>query len=274
VSWPWSQLTQRAFTTLLANFGSWHAANSAPDSPHVDLFSHLVPLHQAGGVVSMVTQVDASLPNAQQVLDDYVAAVNAGVGAPLSVAEHRGLPWLHSTEWPGFFAGNPTVRSEEKSAFLRGAFPDAQIDAIYRSLTRTDYRWPQALLIIASYGGRINRVDPTATAFAHRDSAMLVQYLAYWNDPADDPMHIAWVRKLYGDAFADTGGVPVPNAVTDGCYVNYADTDLNDPRFNSSGVSWQQLYYKGNYPRLQQVKARWDPSNFFRHAQSIRAPGA
>ncbi|WP_367140092.1 MULTISPECIES: FAD-binding protein [Streptomyces] len=31
-------------------------------------------------------------------------------------------------------------------------------------------------------------------------------------------------------------------------------------------------YYKQHYPRLQQIKARWDPRNEFRHAMSIRLP--
>ncbi len=274
VSWLWSQLTQQDFTALCTNFGAWHVANRAPGPATASLFSHLVPLHQSAGVVSLVAQIDAAVPNAQQTLDDYISAINTGVSATMTVAERRPLPWLHSTEWPGFFGGNPTVRAEQKSAFMRANFPQTQIDAMYRSLTRTDYIWPQALLMIASYGGNISRVAPDATAFPHRDSVMLVQPLAFWNDATDDARHIAWTRKLYGDMYADTGGVPVPNAVTDGCYVNYADTDLNDTTLNTSGVSWQTLYYKNNYPRLQQIKARYDPTNFFRHTQSIGLPGS
>ncbi|MBC7811473.1 MAG: BBE domain-containing protein, partial [Burkholderiales bacterium] len=29
---------------------------------------------------------------------------------------------------------------------------------------------------------------------------------------------------------------------------------------------------KDNYPRLQQIKARWDPRNIFHHALYIRPP--
>ncbi len=66
---------------------------------------------------------------------------------------------------------------------------------------------------------------------------------------------------LYGDvrrAGSDAGWD------LDGCYVNYPDVDL---------IDWPALYYKENYARLQQVKARWDPLNVFNYSQSIRLPG-
>ncbi|WP_240667654.1 BBE domain-containing protein [Streptomyces luteoverticillatus] len=69
--------------------------------------------------------------------------------------------------------------------------------------------------------------------------------------------------------YAPTGGVPVPNDVTNGCYVNYPDTDLDDPAYNSSGLSAHQLYYAANLEALVAAKQAFDPHDVFRHAQSI-----
>ncbi len=56
----------------------------------------------------------------------------------------------------------------------------------------------------------------------------------------------------------------------DGVLINHPDTDLADPAWNTSDVAWPTLYYQAGYPRLQRVKARWNPRNVFRHALSIR----
>uniref|UniRef100_UPI003A8944C0 BBE domain-containing protein n=1 Tax=Streptomyces sp. Agncl-13 TaxID=3400628 RepID=UPI003A8944C0 len=41
------------------------------------------------------------------------------------------------------------------------------------------------------------------------------------------------------------------------------------PAWNTSGVPWQTLYFKGNLAKLQQVKATWDPGNVFHHKLSV-----
>ncbi|MER7269264.1 BBE domain-containing protein [Micromonospora carbonacea] len=270
VAWPWESITEAGFTRLMRNHGRWHAQHSAPDSPYVNLFSQLKPWHRANGAITMVTQVDAGAPHAERMLQDYVAAVGAGVGVPAQTRQHRLVPWLHATQWPGFTGPDPTIRFKGKSAYLRGNYPTEQIAVMYRHLTRTDFHNPTALMMIASYGGRVNTLQPGDTAVPQRDSVIKMQCVTLWNDARDDEANVAWVREFYRELYGATGGVPVPNEVTDGCFVNYADVDLNDPAWNTSGVAWHDLYYKGNYPRLQQVKARWDPRNVFRHAQSIR----
>lgn len=272
VAWPWEQLTEQSFTRLMKNYGAWHEANSGGGTPYAGLFSHLNTTHQTAGAVTMTTQMDATSANSEQLLTDFIAAVGADVGVAPQTREHRQLPWWHATGWPGLFGGDPTGRAKFKSAYLRKNFTDTQVAAFYRHLTRTDYQNPAALVQIASYGGRTNTVASDATAVSHRDSIMKLHYLVAWGNAADDARNLQWIRELYRDVYADTGGVPVSNDVTDGCFINYADIDLSDPQWNTSGVAWHDLYYKDNYPPLQRVKARWEPKNVFRHAQSIRLP--
>ena len=64
-----------------------------------------------------------------------------------------------------------------------------------------------------------------------------------------------------------------PGDAYDGALINHPDIDLADPALNTSGVPWHTLYYQANYPRLQRIKAQWDPLNVFRHDLSIRAEG-
>ena len=88
---------------------------------------------------------------------------------------------------------------------------------------------------------------------------MKLQYQTYWTDSKEDNVHLTWIRDFYKEMYGPGG--PIPDGKVDGCFVNYPDVDL---------PNWQNLYYKDNYPRLQQVKKRWDPLNIFKHAQSIK----
>jgi hypothetical protein len=274
VNWPWSELTEAAFTRLMKNYGGWLERNSSVESPYAGLFSRLGLLNHAAGAVNLAVQMDATIPGSERLLDEFLAAVNDGVGVTPVTAERQRLPWLHSTTWQGLFTDIETERDDFKSAYLRRNFTDAQIAAYYRNLTRPDFTNPGALVSVASYGGRTNTVRPSATATAQRDSIMKLLYVVGWTGTANDVANVGWLRQLYSDVYADTGAVPVPNDVTDGCFINYCDTDLSDPEFNHSDVPWFTLYYKDNYPRLQQVKAAWDPLDVFRHNQSVRLPAA
>lgn len=275
VAWSWEGMDQRSFNRLLRNHGAWHERNSAPDSPATGLYSVLALTHQQAGALGLFTQVDATTPDARRLLDDYVAAVTEGVGVTPLVSEPRVLPWLHATVWPGDREGGDltTRRYKLKGAYLRKGFTDRQITAAYTHLTRGAYDNPNAVMLLIAYGGAVNAVPPSATALAQRDSVLKLACETFWATPEEDATNLAWIRGLYRDLYADTGGVPVPDSVSDGSYVNYPDTDLADARWNTSGVPWHTLYYKDNYPRLQQAKARWDPRNVFRHALSVQPPG-
>ena len=106
-----------------------------------------------------------------------------------------------------------------------------------------------------TWGGKINALGPRDTAVAERDSVALFSVGNFWDDPAEDEQHLTWNRTLYRDVFAATGGVPVPNDRTGGCIVNWPDPDLLEGEWNRSGVPWSELYYGGNYKKLQEAKA-------------------
>jgi FAD/FMN-containing dehydrogenase len=272
--WPWEGLDEAAFARLVRNHGRWFEQNSGPDSPWCDLYSVLALTRSQSGALAMTTQLDATGPDAEKRLETYLAAVSEGVGVQPH-SDTRRLPWLHSTRWPGIAGdGDMTGRAKIKAAYARRSFDDRQIGTLYTRLTSTDYDNPAGVVALIAYGGKVNAVPADRTAVAQRDSILKIVYVTTWEDPAEDPVHVRWIRELYRDVYADSGGVPVPGGAADGAYVNYPDVDLADREWNTSGVAWSELYYKSAYPRLQAVKARWDPRNVFRHALSVQAPPA
>jgi aclacinomycin oxidase len=173
---------------------------------------------------------------------------------------------------PDLFAAPPGgVSAKVKDALLKKRLTERQIRVAWDHLTHADHDVMGGMLGLATYGGRINTVAPEATASAQRGSILDMACTTGWLEPQDAERNLAWVRAFYRDLFVESGGVPVPGEAYDGTFINHPDTDLADPSLNTSGVPWPTLYYKDNYPRLQRVKARWDPRNVFRHALSIRA---
>jgi hypothetical protein len=156
-----------------------------------------------------------------------------------------------------------------KDALLKNRLTDRQIEVAYDHLTRTDHDVVGGMLGLATYGGRINTVAPDATASVQRDSILDMACTTGWLDPREETRNLAWVRAFYRDLFQESGGVPVPSEGYGGAFINHPDTDLADLVLNTSGVPWHTLYYQGNYPRLQRIKARYDPGNVFRHALSV-----
>ncbi|MCM3882365.1 FAD-binding oxidoreductase [Frankia sp. R82] len=271
LSWPWAKLDQTSYTWIVANFTRWHEANSAPGSPASSLFATLWLNSIHTGDLRMIAQLDGTLPNATAMLDAFVSAVREGTTVQPVGGTHRTLPWWDAFRYSSFadFGASIGQRTKDKSSYLRKSYTEAQLAAIYRHLTQADYTGTSATILLASYGGQINSVAPDARAIPQRDSIIKAQYSVSWIDPAEDDVHLSWVRDLYRDIFTDTGGAPVPNANCDGAYINYPDVDLADPAWNTSSTPWSSLYYKGNYARLQQVKKHWDPQNRFRHALSV-----
>ncbi|AVT38614.1 FAD-binding oxidoreductase [Plantactinospora sp. BB1] len=274
VSLPWPEMTRQRFGRLLENFGAFHEKHKDPDSPYLAVTGGLVLTHRSGGPIRLDTQVDGGHPEADRLLEAYLAEILEGLG-PVVRPRARRVPWLALVRQharANSAQNDPTLRGDFKSALMRAGPPDHQINTFYRHLTRVDIDNPTITVSLAGFGGRINAVRPEATAFAHRDCSLALLWTVLWHDPADDGRYVDWNREFYGAVYAETGGVPVPNSVTDGCYINDPDADVADPRFNRSVTPWHELYYKDNYPGLRAAKARWDPRNVFRHRLSVQLP--
>lgn len=110
---------------------------------------------------------------------------------------------------------------------------------------------PWSLAYTEPYGGAINRVPAADSAFVHRSAAFDFVVDVFWRDEAEQARMLAWVDGLMALV------APFANGEV---YQNYPQADL---------ANWPQAYFGAAYPRLQQVKAKYDPTNFFRYAQSI-----
>jgi hypothetical protein len=270
--WPWESMTRESFTTLLRNTGTWFERNSAPGSPHAQHSASFYASHRSGGALLLQAMIDDEVPGAAELIDAYFDTVGEGVGVP-STRTHTVRPWLYFAAYPNW--GDPGTqdirRIKIKAAYLRKGYTEPQLATIWEHLTGPEGTGNQLILI--GYGGQVNTVAPDATATAQRDSVLKAAYMAVWGEESDDHRHIARLREFYRDVYASTGGVPVPGEASDGSYINYPDVDLADPAWNTSGVPWSALYYKDNYPRLREVKRRYDPRDEFRHALSVELPG-
>jgi hypothetical protein len=100
--------------------------------------------------------------------------------------------------------------------------------------------------------GAVQRVGADETAFAYRDVNYSPVIAGMWDDPADNEKNIAWVREYHKalEPFSTEGG-----------YVNFMDGD-DQSRIRAN--------YRGNYERLSEVKAKYDPANLFRLNQNIQ----
>lgn len=270
VSWDWKDFDEMSFSSLMRNFGEWAQQHSGPDTVYTQLFSLLFLNHHNLGKLEMKGLSTAG-EKAVQLIEEHLAAIADPIGLPYT-KQIEETPWLRFAlnPFPELFQpGFDNAQAKVKDAFFRKACTEKQIATAYKYLTMAIN--VGGGLGMATYGGKVNTVPPEATASAQRDAILDVACNAGWGDPQGEAATLEWVRSFYMSLFEDTGGVPVPNAQTDGCMINHPDTDVADPEWNKSGVPWYTLYYKENYPRLQQVKSKWDPLNIFHHALSIKA---
>jgi FAD/FMN-containing dehydrogenase len=106
-------------------------------------------------------------------------------------------------------------------------------------------------ILLDAYGGAVNRIDPTATAFVHRQTLFSCQYFSAWSSSVADATSRAWIQDLREAMRPFTSGA---------AYQNYIDPARRD---------WQRAYYGRNLSRLVAVKRKYDPDGVLRFPQGI-----
>lgn len=129
----------------------------------------------------------------------------------------------------------------------RFSLDDAEkaIDALEESTA------PMSVVQIRVLGGAVARVPVDATAFAHRQRAMVVNVASAYEEPGDRPVHEEWVSSLRGEL---QHGAP-------GVYVNFQADDSEE--------SVREAYPGSTWDRLVDVKTKYDQDNLFASNHNI-----
>ena len=128
--------------------------------------------------------------------------------------------------------------------------PDPAVDVLVNKATRPVS--PLTQIIVVAGGGAIARVDDDAMAFGQRKTPWNIHYLSMWAEAGDTEKNIAYTRELAGAMKPwSTGRV----------YLNFLGDEGQDRVESGFGTE--------KYARLRSLKAKWDPTNLFRHNQNI-----
>ena len=142
------------------------------------------------------------------------------------------------------------------SDFFTEAIPEAGLLVLKQAILDSQTAGNYGMMIMDLMRGAIAEFAPDETAFIHRGALFSIEYYTYFaagtaNATVDNAQ--VWVNSFRQTTKPWSSG---------GAYVNYIDPLISD---------WSQAYYGANYPRLQQVKATYDPTGFFHLPQGVKA---
>lgn len=174
------------------------------------------------------------------------------------------LPWLNTMLVMAGCSGQTVAACRNNAArqsfaatsdLINRPLPAAGARALVAAAQRFTASGGALSVILDGLGGAVSRIGRTDTAFWHRDALCSVQY--YTGLPAGASSSTVAARYV---ALRAVRAAMRPYT-SGGAYQNYLDPGLT----GAPGV-----YYGGNYPRLQRIKARYDPDRVFDYPQAIR----
>jgi len=150
-----------------------------------------------------------------------------------------------------FDAAYPHGRHYYWKAHKLGPLTDEIIDVVIEHAAQVTSRL--SAIPIFCLGGAVARVPEASTAFPYRDASHDLNIVASWlpEEAGDADHHIEWVRGLFSALEPYSRGV----------YVNFTSDDAAE--------RVRQAYGEGQWTRLTALKAKYDPTNFFRMNANI-----
>lgn len=240
-TWPWAAVEQ-----VVRRFQAW-----GPHAP--DKLGSLCRL--ATGADEPGVQVFGQYLGPESALKQLLTGLTRNL-APSRLTTANAT-WLDlQLRWAGCL-GNPLseCRAFEPSRFAASSdyfakpLPPAGVAAMGARIEARQGASGAALL--DAYGGAVNRVPATTTAFVHRHELFSCQYFTAWTSPAADAASRAWIEGFHGAMRPFASG---------GAYQNYVDPARSD---------WKRAYYGANLPRLVAVKRKYDPHHVLRFPQGV-----
>ena len=150
-----------------------------------------------------------------------------------------------------FDAGSPAGMHQYWKTNLMPELTDAALDVVEDSFTSMASQY--SFVFLEHLHGAVSRVPADATAFPYRDAKFNFTTMSTWVNPAEGAAHIDFARKYWK--------AMLPSSCSGG-YVNYLGNDSDDETIRGT--------FGRNYDRLAAVKAKYDPTNFFRLNQNVK----
>ncbi|KAK1393806.1 hypothetical protein POM88_012862 [Heracleum sosnowskyi] len=213
-----------------------------------------------GGVDNMLSAMAENFPELGVVREDCFEASWLQAMVYFSNFELRTPPeiLLDSTVLP-----RPAFKS--RNDYTQVPIPVQGLEGLWEMM----YEIPpqQATLQFTPYGGRMDEISESALPFPHR-AGTLYKFNMFVQTHKDEDERIEWIRNL------GTYLTPYVSQNPRSAYVNYVDlwmgtNNLNGTTSYQQASGWGKRYFKNNFDRLVKIKTVVDPTNFFRHEQSI-----
>ncbi len=156
-------------------------------------------------------------------------------------------------EYCAFQSGGDGGFPEGRQHYWKASFLNELSDDVIDVLLDHAARMPSSFSAVGlqQMSGVASRIDPQATAFAHRARQYDCNILAQWQDPGDSPANITWVREFF------TALEP------------FAERSVYANNLGDEGEERVRAAYGANYERLASLKAKYDPTNLFRMNQNV-----